>query len=95
MLGPSGTGKSTLLAALLRFVEPCGGTISVAGVDLRSVDADAWRRRVAWVPQRPLLEPGTVAEAVRLGAPEARDPEVAAALRAAGAESLTARLDDR
>jgi len=94
VLGPSGTGKSTLFAALLRFLEPCGGTISVAGVDLRSVDADAWRQRVAWVPQRPLLEPGTVAAAVRLGTPEARDSEVASALRDAGAESLAARLDD-
>ncbi len=94
MLGPSGAGKSTLLAALLRFVEPCGGTISVAGVDLRRVDADAWRLRVAWVPQRPLLEPGTVGAAVRLGTPEAADAEVAAALRTAGAEPLAARLGD-
>jgi thiol reductant ABC exporter CydD subunit len=92
VLGPSGTGKSTLLAVLLRFLEPCEGDMSVDGVDLRDVDPDAWRRRVAWVPQRPLLEPGTVAQAVRLGAPEAPDGEVGAALHAAGAGALAGRL---
>jgi len=94
VLGPSGAGKSTLLAVLLRFLEPCAGTISVAGIELPTVDGDAWRRRVAWVPQRPLLEPGTVAAAVRLGAPDAPDSDVAEALRAAGAGALAARLDD-
>ena len=44
----------------------------------------AWRRRLAWVPQRPLLEPGAVADAVRLGRPDAGDDEVRAALASAG-----------
>ncbi len=90
VVGPSGAGKSTLLALLLRFVEPAEGRIAVSGVDLAGIDAAAWRRRLAWVPQRPLLEPGDVASAVRLGAPDASDAEVAAALRTAWLEP---RLD--
>ena len=90
IVGPSGAGKSTLLALLLRFVEADTGRATVGGVDLADVNPAAWRRRLAWVPQRPLLEPGSVADAVRLGAPSAGNAEVAAALAGAG---LTARLD--
>jgi ABC-type transport system involved in cytochrome bd biosynthesis fused ATPase/permease subunit len=93
ILGPSGAGKSTLLALLLRFVEVDAGRIEVAGVDLATVDPDDWRQRLAWVPQRPLLEPGTVAAAVRLGARAASEGDVAIALRAAGAPELVTRLD--
>ena len=90
IVGPSGAGKSTLLALLLRFADADAGRATVAGVDLATVDPGAWRRQLAWVPQRPLLEPGSVAEAVRLGDPNAADSEVTAALAAAG---LTVRLD--
>jgi len=82
--GPSGAGKSTLLAVLLGFLTPDEGHVSVGGVDLGALDLDAWRARVAWVPQAPRLLAGTVAENVRLGRPDATDSEVAAALDAAG-----------
>ncbi len=90
IVGPSGAGKSTLLALLLRFVEADAGRVTVAGVDLATVSSSSWRRQLAWVPQRPLLEPGSVADAVRLGARAAADSEVAAALSSAG---LAVRLD--
>jgi thiol reductant ABC exporter CydD subunit len=92
VFGASGAGKSTLLAVLLRFLEIDDGRLSVDGIDLRGVDPEAWRQRLAWVPQRPLLEPGTVAAAVRLGAPQAADRDVVAALHAAGAGALAQRL---
>ena len=84
IVGPSGAGKTTLLALLLGFVEADGGRATVAGVDLATINPSAWRRRLAWVPQRPLLEPGNVADAVRLGSPTAPNSEVIAALAAAG-----------
>ncbi|MCP2164368.1 ATP-binding cassette, subfamily C, CydCD [Goodfellowiella coeruleoviolacea] len=59
---PSGSGKSTALAVLLGFVEPTSGTVTVGGADLSTVDMVAWRRAVAWVPQRPAFSGGTVAE---------------------------------
>jgi ATP-binding cassette subfamily C protein CydD len=82
--GPSGAGKSTLLALLLRFLDPDGGRILVGDADVLAAAPSAWRRRLAWVPQRPVLETGTLADAVRLGRPEASDDEVAVALTAAG-----------
>ena len=84
IVGPSGAGKTTLLALLLGFVEADEGRATIAGVDLATIDPSAWRRRLAWVPQRPLLEPGNVADAVRLGSPAAPNSEVIAALASAG-----------
>jgi ABC-type transport system involved in cytochrome bd biosynthesis fused ATPase/permease subunit len=92
VVGPSGAGKSTLLGLVLRFAEPSAGRLLVDGRDLAEVEPGAWRRRLAWVPQRPLLEPGTVAEAVRLGRADATDDEVETALAAAG---LRVSLDGR
>nr|WP_203724958.1 thiol reductant ABC exporter subunit CydD [Streptomyces sp. SID13588] len=85
VVGPSGVGKTTLLAALLGFAQPSGGRILVDGTDLASLDPRSWHRQIAWVPQRPHLFAGTVAENVRLARPDATDEQVRAALRDAGA----------
>src|SRR5262249_46061443 len=60
LVGPSGAGKSTLVALLLGFASPSAGRIRVGDVDLADVDPAAWRRRTAYVPQRPTLFRGTV-----------------------------------
>lgn len=67
LVGPSGVGKSTLLAVLMGFVTPASGRVLVGGVDLREIDRESWLRQVAWVPQRPTLFPGTVGENIALG----------------------------
>ncbi|MFJ9087024.1 thiol reductant ABC exporter subunit CydD [Streptomyces sp. NPDC102384] len=85
LVGPSGAGKSTLVSALLGFVRPCSGRISVGGVDLAEVSREAWHARVAWVPQRPQLYAGSISDNVRLARPDADDAAVLAALREAGA----------
>ncbi|MFD7876179.1 thiol reductant ABC exporter subunit CydD [Streptomyces sp. NPDC059766] len=85
LVGPSGAGKSTLLHALLGFVDPAEGRILVGGADLAGLDLAQWRSRIAWVPQRPHLYAGTIAENVRLARPEADDEAVRRALRDAGA----------
>ncbi|MER7717451.1 thiol reductant ABC exporter subunit CydD [Streptomyces flaveolus] len=85
LVGPSGAGKSTLLHALLGFVRPSHGRIRIGGADLTGLDPAQWHARVAWVPQRPHLFAGTVAENVRLARPEADDAAVRRALRDAGA----------
>src|SRR4249919_4295150 len=69
LVGPSGGGKSTLVSLLLRLAKPSSGRILVGGCDLASVDATAWRRLTAFVPQRPTLFRGTVADNIRLGDP--------------------------
>ncbi|MFF8191437.1 thiol reductant ABC exporter subunit CydD [Streptomyces bobili] len=85
LVGPSGVGKSTLLNALLGFVRPAEGRMSVGGTDLTDIDLEQWRSRIAWVPQHPHLYAGTIAENVRLARPDADDVAVRRALGDAGA----------
>lgn len=85
LVGMTGAGKSTAAAALLRFIDPGGGTISAAGVPLAAMDRAGWRSRVAWVPQLPHLFHGSVADNIRLGRPEATIDQVIAAAEAAHA----------
>ncbi|MFD3405932.1 thiol reductant ABC exporter subunit CydD [Kribbella sp. NPDC058693] len=88
LTGPSGAGKSTALAVLLGFVEPESGVVVAGGSAADEFDPGEWRRQFAWVPQRPGLRLGTVADNVRLGRPTASDDEVRLALITAGAGEL-------
>jgi thiol reductant ABC exporter CydD subunit len=92
LVGESGAGKSTVAALLLRLRQPSEGRVSVGGVDLASCDAEAWRRQIAWLPQRPTLFRGTVADNIRLGDAHAIDDGVRAAARLAGADDFVRRL---
>ncbi len=92
LVGPSGAGKSTLAALLLRLAEPTGGRIAVSGVDLADCDAAAWRTQLAWVPQRPVILRGTVAENIRLGDAVAADARVVEAAVLAGADRFVRAL---
>ena len=66
-MGPSGAGKSTLLRVLLGLqpVRERNGPLRRASSS-RAMDLDAWRARIAWMPQRPVLLPATLAENLRL-----------------------------
>ncbi|MFG2402001.1 thiol reductant ABC exporter subunit CydD [Streptomyces lydicus] len=94
LVGPSGAGKSTLLALLLGFVTPTSGRVTADGTDLARLDPDAWRARVAWVPQRPHLFAASVADNIRLGRPDASDAEVRQAARAASADRFVEELPE-
>jgi thiol reductant ABC exporter CydD subunit len=94
LVGPSGSGKSTLLSLLLRLVEPTEGRILVGGRDLATLDTAAWRRRIAYVPQRPMLFHGTVEDNIRLGDPAAGREQVQASAELAGAHAFVAQLAD-
>jgi ATP-binding cassette subfamily C protein CydCD len=83
--GPSGAGKSTLVDVVLGLRRADEGGVSLSTADGRAValgdlDRAEWHRHVAWVPQLPYCFPGTVAENVRLAAPNAPDAAVRAAL---------------
>nr|WP_298328520.1 thiol reductant ABC exporter subunit CydD [Haloactinopolyspora sp.] len=100
LVGPSGAGKSTLLGVVLGLVIPVAGRVLVATedqhahgpVDLGTTDLDAWRRRVAWVPQRPHLFAGSLAANITLGDPAATDEQITRAARLAHAEEFIETL---
>ena len=92
--GVSGSGKSTIARLLLGFDAPADGRNVCGAADLRDLDPEAWRARIAWLPQNPTLFAGTVAENVALGVPGATDDQVRVALRAAGALEFVDALPD-
>jgi ATP-binding cassette, subfamily C, bacterial CydD len=94
VIGPSGAGKSTLLGLLLGFASPSEGRVLVDDAELSTMDIEAWRRGIAWVPQRPHLFSATLAENIALGSPDAGGDAIAAAVRAAGLDEVVAGLPD-
>jgi ATP-binding cassette subfamily B protein len=88
LVGPSGAGKSTIFQLLLRFYDVQAGRICIDGVDVRDADPVALRRRIAVVPQDPVIFSASAWENIRYGRPDATDKEVRAAAEAAAADFL-------
>ncbi|WP_421734317.1 thiol reductant ABC exporter subunit CydD [Cellulomonas sp.] len=64
LTGPSGAGKTTALEVALGLLRPDAGRATIDGVDLADVDPASLWAQVTWLPQRPVLEPGTIAQLV-------------------------------
>jgi len=92
LVGASGTGKSTVANLLLRFAEPIAGRLTVGGMDLAECRTDVWRGLIAWVPQRPTIFRGTVADNIRLGFPHASQDRTREAAMLAGADHFVRGL---
>jgi ATP-binding cassette, subfamily C, bacterial CydD len=92
VVGASGAGKTTLGRVLLGLTRPDEGVVLVGGQPL--TDLDRWRGKVAWAPQHPTLVPGTVAENIALGRPDAGAAAIAHAARRAAAERFIDHLPD-
>lgn len=92
LVGPSGAGKTTIFAMLLRFYDPQAGRVLIDGIDLRHCDPRELRRAVALVSQDPVIFATTVTENVRFGRPDATPDEVRAACQAAHAIEFIERL---
>ncbi|MEV4894550.1 ABC transporter ATP-binding protein, partial [Nonomuraea sp. NPDC055795] len=93
LVGPTGSGKSTLTQLLVRLVDPGDGAVRLDGEDLRELAYGAIARSAALVPQQTFLFDDTVRGNVALGL-EVTDEEVWAALRLAQADGFVARLSD-
>ena len=94
VVGPSGSGKSSIVKLLLRLYDPQSGSIRIDGQDLRALDPEAVRAMIAVVAQDSMLFHGTVAENLRLGRPDATEQEAVAAAVAANAHEFIMALPD-
>ena len=92
LVGPTGSGKSTVIRLLCRLYEPQQGRILLDGVDIRELPIASLRRRLGVVLQDTFLFSGTVADNLRLDAPVS-DAELARTCRELGLEPLLARLE--
>jgi ATP-binding cassette subfamily B protein len=92
LVGPSGAGKTTTFALLLRFYDPQEGAVRIGGVDLRHLEPGAARRLVAVVPQDPVIFAASVLDNVRYGRPDATREAVLAACEQACALEFIERL---
>ena len=92
LIGPSGSGKSSVLAALLGFVQPTSGSMAIGGQPSTSVTPAEWRTNFSWLPQRPYLFTASLVDNVRLGAPDSPDTAVLDVLGAVGLGELVRHL---
>ena len=83
IVGPSGGGKSTIGALLLRFYDPTSGNITINDVPVSTMNLKSLRRRIGLVSQEPVLFSGTIAENISYGKPTATRTEIINAARKA------------
>ena len=89
VVGPSGGGKSTIAALLLRFYTPTKGQVLLDGKDLSKMNAKSLRRKIGVVSQEPVLFSGTIAENIAYGMPKASRAEIIAAARKANCQFIS------
>lgn len=94
LVGPTGSGKTTVAKLLARFHDVGAGAVLIDGADVRKVDLDSLRRAVAIVFEDTFLFSGTVAENVSFGRPDATESEIEWATSAAGADEFLTWLED-
>ncbi|NUU63070.1 thiol reductant ABC exporter subunit CydD [Paenibacillus agri] len=92
IIGESGAGKSTLVDILGGFLHPTSGSITVGASTFSSLTDEAWRKQTAYIPQRPYIFSGTLADNVRFYYPEASMEEVRRVIGEAGLSRLVDSL---
>ena len=92
IVGPTGSGKTTLINLIMRFYDVKGGAILLDGLDIRVLTRKSLRESFGMVLQDTWLGTGTVRDIIKVGRPDASDDEVILAAKAAHAHSFIKRL---
>ncbi len=88
LVGPSGGGKSTIIALIQRFYSPESGTVTIDGQDVSGVNLASLRDRIAFVSQDVFLFRGTIRDNIALGRPDATEADIMDAARMANAHDF-------
>lgn len=94
IVGPTGSGKSTLVSLIPRFYDVTDGVVKIDGIDIRDFTLESLRRQVGIVMQEPLLFTGTVRENIAYGRADATDEEIIRAARIAQAHDFISEFPD-
>ncbi|MFX1822000.1 ABC transporter ATP-binding protein [Pseudarthrobacter sp. CC4] len=94
LVGQTGAGKSTLAKLIARFYDVTSGSITLDGIDLRSLGTTDLRRNIVMVTQEAFLFSGSVADNIALGRPEASRSEIEEAAKAVGAHDFIRELPE-
>jgi ABC-type multidrug transport system fused ATPase/permease subunit len=94
LVGPTGSGKTSLVALLARLYDPTEGSVAIDGADLREVDVASLRGEVAFVADESFLFSASVAENIAYARPDATREEVERAARLAQADGFIRGLPD-
>ena len=94
IVGPTGSGKSTVVSLIPRFRDPQAGRITIDGVDIADYKLHGLRCQIGFVLQDTVLLRGTVRENIAFGRPDATEDEIMAAARLANADEFIVRMPD-
>ena len=92
IVGPTGSGKSTVLSLLPRFYDPLFGHIRIDGIDVADYRLASLRSQIGFVLQDTMLFPGTIRDNIAYGRPEATEDEIIAAAKIANADEFIGRM---
>ena len=94
-VGPTGSGKTTIVNLIARFYDPVHGTIKIDGYDIKQVKQDSLRKQIGFVLQDTVLFSGTIWDNIAYGRPEATHAEIVEAAKAANALEFINKLPDK
>lgn len=94
LVGPTGVGKTTMASLLNRFYDPCGGKVTIDGVDLKDVSLHSLRNNISAVLQDVFLFNGSVAENISYGIENANMSDIIRSAKNANADEFIDKLED-
>jgi len=95
LVGPTGSGKTTIVNLIARFYDPIHGVVKIDGYDIKQVKQDSLRRQIGFVLQDTVLFSGTIWENIAYGRPDASHSDIVKAAEAANAMEFIDKLPDK